>query len=318
MVILFVALGGVIAGLGRMSSSSDDLGYNTMGLLDGAYNTPGGTSVVSHPVSGVALPVSSASRTLFHHTAVPSYSVMATPALSGGSYATQGLTLTSQGAMNAFGESGGSASSMGSTHTSSQSASYAMGEGSVGGNYRTGRSGSYAASTFSASTYVNSTFSPAVYATAPAALSAINNDFSTWGKTFNTPFVAASEHQTSSGSSWIAVGISPSIPRKKNSVTIDDAWMNWLENEWAEGRDNLTLEELRTLYEKMRANDAQFADTYTWEDFLEWFGYRSQDESFKWRLPIGDGVPVLLFLCVLCALYVNVQNRNRAKKRLKE
>ncbi len=317
MVILFVALGGVIAGLG-MFSSPDDLGYNTMGLLDGAYNTPGSTSAVLHPVSGVALPVSATSRTLFHHTAVPSYGTMATPALSGGSYATQGLALTSQGAMNAFGGSGGSASSMESTHTSPQSASYTMGGGSVGGSYRTGRSGGYAASTFSASTYVNSTFSPAVYAAAPAAPSAINNDFSTWGSVFNTPFVAASEHQTSSGSSWIAVGISPSIPRKKNSVTIDDAWMNWLENEWAEGRDNLTLEELRTLYEKMRANDAQFADTYTWEDFLEWFGYRSQDESFRWRLPLGDGVPVLLFLCALCALYINVQSRNRVKRRLKE
>ena len=316
MVILFVALGGVIAGLGTFSSS-DDLGYNTMGLLDGAYNTPGSTTSVSHPVSGVALPVSATSRTLFHHTALPSYSVMATPALSGGSYATQGLTLTSQGATNAFG-GGGSASSAGSTRTSSQSASYAMGGGSVGGSYRTGRSGGYAASTFSASTYVNSTFSPAVYAAAPAAPSAINNDFSTWGKTFNTPFVAASEHQTAIGSSWIAVGISLSTPRKKNGVTIDDAWTHWLENEWKDGRNNLTLGELRALYDKMRAEDKHFADTYTWEDFLEWFGYRSQDESFRWRLPLGDGVPVLLFLCALCALYINVQSRNRVKRRLKE
>ena len=195
-VILFVALGGVIAGLGTFSSSSDNLGYNTMGLLDDAYNTPGSTTSVSHPVSGVALPVSFASRTLFHHTAVPSYSVMATPALSGGSYATQGLTLTSQGATNAFG-GGGSASSAGSTRTSSQSASYAMGGGSVGGSYRTGRSGGYAASTFSAGT-TNSTFSPIVYAAAPAAPFAINNDFSPSHSLGNRDKSGVSEAQLSS------------------------------------------------------------------------------------------------------------------------
>ncbi len=310
MVILFVALGGVIAGLGRMSSSSDDLGYNTMGLLDGAYNTPGSTTSVSHPVSGVALPVSSASRTLFHHTAVPSYNAMATPALSGGSYAAQGLTLTSQGAMNAFG-GGGSASSAGTMHTSSQSASYAMGGGSVGGSYRTGRSGGYAASTFSAGSPVNSTFSPAVYAAAPAAPSAINNDFSTWGKTFNTPFVSASEHQTAIGSSWL---VSYAANRRSNSVSIEDTYYKWLQsNAWdfGAGADNLTEAQIRALWEALCANNEDFALTYTYEEFFNWFLSKQGDETFKWKLPVGDGVSFLLFLCVAYIVAIRCRQQKR-------
>ena len=305
-VILFVALGGVIAGLGTFSSS-DDLGYNTMGLLDGAYNTPGGTSAVSHPVSGVALPVSVTSRTLFHHTAVPSYSVMATPALSGGSYAVQGLALTSQGAMNAFGGSGGSASSMESTHTSSQSASYAMGGGSVGGSYRTGKSGGYAASTFSAGTSVNSTFSPAVCAAAPAAPSAINNDFSTWGKTFNTPFVAASEHQTAIGSSWL---VSYAANRRYAPPSGDTPYLNWLQNQgesaYLYSDDNgvryYDINKLREIYEQ------QFGGTdtpeITWEEFLSWFN------SYEYvGVPLSDGCLVMLLLAVGLALYIRKKTK---------
>ena len=298
MVILFVALGGVIAGLGRMSSSSDDLGYNTMGLLDGAYNTPGGTSAVSHPVSGVALPVSVTSRTLFHHTAVPSYGTMATPALSGGSYAVQGLALTSQGAMNVFGGSGGSASSMGSTRTSSQSASYAMGGGSVGGSYRTGRSGSYAASTFSAGT-TNSTFSPAVYAAAPAAPSAINNDFSTWGSAFNPlngGVVTAAD--------WVPMS---SVGNRRRISSIGGVWLqDWINGIIGTGTDGAYYGEVDgvktfredELYQAYldALNNGDMSEGVTWEQFKEWFtgkGYQFYDS------PLPDGT---LFLLLLAAM----------------
>ncbi len=307
---LFVALGGVIAGLG-MFSSSDDLGYNTMGLLDGAYNTPGSTSAVSHPVSGVALPVSATSRTLFHHTVAPSYSVMTTPALSGGSYAAQGLALTSQGATNASG-GGGSASSAGTMHTSSQSASYATGGGSIGGSYRTGRSGGYAASTFSAGTSMNSTFSSAVYAAAPAAPSTINNDFNTWGSVFNTPFVAASEHQTAVGSSWLVSYASPR--RRSNNMSIEDTYYKWLQsNAWdfGAGADNLTEAQIRALWETLCANNEDFALTYTYEEFFNWFLSKQGDETFKWKLPVGDGVSFLLFLCVAYIVAIRCRQQKR-------
>lgn len=97
--------------------------------------------------------------------------------------------------------------------------------------------------------------------------------------------------------------------RTNGTPTIDDAWTHWLENEWAGGRNDLTLGELRALYDKMRAEDKNFADTYTWEDFLEWFGYRQNDETFKWRLPVGDGVPFLLLLCACTCVYIYVRNR---------
>lgn len=97
--------------------------------------------------------------------------------------------------------------------------------------------------------------------------------------------------------------------RTNGTPTIDDAWTHWLENEWAGGRNDLTLGELRALYDKMRAEDKNFADTYTWEDFLEWFGYRQNDETFKWRLPVGDGVPFLLLLCACTYVYIYIRNR---------
>lgn len=311
MVILFVALGGVIAGLGTFSSP-DDLGYNTMGLLDGAYNTPGSTSAVSHPVSGVALPVSATSRTLFHHTAVPSYGTMATPALSGGSYAVQGLALTSQGAMNAFGGSGGSASSMGSTHTSSQSASYAMGGGSVGGSYRTGRSGGYAASTFSASTYVNSTFSPAVYAAAPAAPSAINNDFSTWGSAFN-PLNGG----VVTTADWVPMS---SVGNRRRISSIGGVWLqDWINgimdtNEdgayygEVDGFKTFHEDKLYQLYLKNLQN-GDMPEGVTWEQFKEWFtskGYRFYDS------PLPDGTLLLLLLAALMT-FIIYWRRTRAQ-----
>lgn len=97
--------------------------------------------------------------------------------------------------------------------------------------------------------------------------------------------------------------------RTNGTPTIDDAWTHWLENEWACGCNDLTLDKLRALYDKMREQDKNFADTYTWEDFLEWFGYRQNDETFKWRLPVGDGVPFLLLLCACTCVYIYVRNR---------
>ena len=310
MVILFVALGGVIAGLGTFSSS-DDLGYNTMGLLDGAYNTPGSTSAVSHPVSGVALPVSVTSRTLFHHTAVPSYSVMATPALSGGSYATQGLTLTSQGATNAFG-GGGSASSAGSTRTSSQSASYAMGGGSVGGSYRTGRSGGYAASTFSAGSPVNSTFSPAVYAAAPAAPSAINNDFSTWGSAFN-PLNGG----VVTTADWVPMS---SVGNRRRISSIGGVWLqDWINGIIGTGTDGAYYGEVDgvktfredELYQAylVALSNGDMPEGVTWEQFKEWFtgkGYQFCDSPFP------DGTLFLLLLAAMMT-FITYWRRTRTQ-----
>lgn len=94
---------------------------------------------------------------------------------------------------------------------------------------------------------------------------------------------------------------SPARMGKASSVpTINDAWTKWLETKWAGGRTDLTLEELQELYNTMRENDFQFSGTYTWEDFLSWFNYQSsQNENFKWHLPVGDGIPVLLLLSIV-------------------
>ncbi len=310
-VILFVALGGVMVGMGAFSSS-DDLGYNTMGLLDGAYNTPGSTSAVSHPVSGVALPVSSTSRTLFHHTVVPSYNAMATPALSGGSYAAQGLTLTSQGATNAFGGGGSSASYAGTMHTSSRGVSYAMGVGSTGGGYRTGSSretaGNMRLSTFSAGTSMNSTFSPAVY----AAPMAVNNDFSAREGAFNPLYggvVATAD--------WVSAS---SVGNRRRISSIGGVWLqDWIDGIIGNGTDGAYYGEVDgvktfredELYQAYLAalQNGDMPEGVTWEQFKEWFtgkGYQFYDS------PLPDGTLLLLLLAAMMT-FITYRRRTRAQ-----
>ena len=66
----------------------------------------------------------------------------------------------------------------------------------------------------------------------------------------------------------------------------------------------LTIEDLRKLYEKACAQDAQFAETHSFEDFLNWF-IETQDtrEGFLWHLPVGNSLIPLLILALLYVGY---------------
>lgn len=81
------------------------------------------------------------------------------------------------------------------------------------------------------------------------------------------------------------------------------AWLNWLSQQWKDGKTDITLAELRALYDLMRAQDGDFANTYTWEDFYNWFLSQQGSEGFKWALPVGDGTWVMLILITLYLLY---------------
>ena len=287
--IVFLLLGGVVYGLttvvssmlaeeNPMSASSVSVDWSSVPDV-GTSSRVGGSSV--------SVPMSSRSANrLFHHPAV--YAVPQGSAHSGS---------VSGYAAGGYPAAGGASQGVYLT-TSSSLQSY--GGGAESGVYTS--AGSHSAMSSASSLSGSSMSTPSMSISLSPAVSAFRSV---------SPSVAtayASADQTLSSRKGAQ-------RRKSNgTTTIDGAWTNWLENEWAGGKDDLTLDELRALYEKMRAEDAQFADTYTWEDFLEWFGYRQQDETFKWHLPIGDGVPFMLIVCAFVCLYKYLTNRKLTKE----
>lgn len=102
--------------------------------------------------------------------------------------------------------------------------------------------------------------------------------------------------------------------RRKNGVTIEDTYYQWLQsNSWAfgAGADNLSESQVRALWDALCANNEDFALTYTYEEFYNWFLSKQSDETFKWKLPVGEGVPYLLLLCVGYVIVRYEQQKNQ-------
>lgn len=102
--------------------------------------------------------------------------------------------------------------------------------------------------------------------------------------------------------------------RRTNGVTIEDTYYQWLQsNSWAfgAGADNLIESQVRALWDALCANNEDFALTYTYEEFYNWFLSKQSDETFKWKLPVGEGVPCLLLLCVGYVIVRYKQQKNQ-------
>ena len=102
--------------------------------------------------------------------------------------------------------------------------------------------------------------------------------------------------------------------RRTNGVTIEDTYYQWLQsNSWAfgAGADNLSESQVRALWDALCANNDDFALTYTYEEFYNWFLSKQSDETFKWKLPVGEGVPYLLLLCVGYVIVRYKQQKNQ-------
>lgn len=102
--------------------------------------------------------------------------------------------------------------------------------------------------------------------------------------------------------------------RRKNGVTIEDTYYQWLQsNSWAfgAGADNLSESQVRALWDALCTNNDDFALTYTYEEFYNWFLSKQSDETFKWKLPVGEGVPYLLLLCVGYVIVRYKQQKNQ-------
>lgn len=265
----------------------------------GSASGGGASSVGNMPI----LPMRSSKHSLFHHTAaVPAYTPVSHTSASG---ATPYYIYTpSHGAAASAGASAMSSADGFSLGGATEAHGVYLTSGAMVQSYGGAMTG-YASS--SASGSVASGYSASAGAVSSAAFAAssasASSSVSAYSFALNTHTATSPALMQSADQTLAARTAAPGRRKAKGATTIDDAWTNWLETEWAGGRNDLTLDELRALYDKMRAEDAQFAETYTWQDFLDWFGYRQQDDAFKWRLPIGDGVPVLLVLSLLWLLY---------------
>ena len=305
-VVLGLALYGVVAGLGHWASSEDDdvQGYSTERMVEAAYHAPARTAYTPSAAgnSAVAVPMSASWGTLFLHTYVPAANyTVSTPMLSGGSYAAQGLMLTSQQRQQSY---GGSGSAMGT----SSSSRTGMAGGSVGGSsYAMGgyaSSGSALGGTYTYSTSagggisvngnMTSTFSPSVYASAPAPYASVNNDF---GASTLGGVVSSVNPTAASGTLWLPVRASG---RRYAPPTGDNAYLNWLSQfgsdallYTSEGVAYYDIDKLRQIYESMYGDGTHMPDI-SWEDFLKWFtGYDGV------AVPLGDACRPLLFLIAI-------------------
>ena len=304
-VVLGLALYGVVAGFGYWASSENDvLGYSTERMVEAAYRASARTAYTP-PAAGnsaVAVPMSATRGTLFCHTYVPAANyTVSTPMLSGGSYASQGLTLTSQPRQQSYGGGGSAMGASASSRTSSGSgfggSSYAMG-GSVSSGYASSSTYTYsinAGGGIPSNGNMTSTFSPsAVYASAPAPYASFNNDF---GASALGGVVSSLNPTSASGTSWLPVRASG---RRYAPPTGDNAYLNWLSQfgsgallYTSEGVAYYDIEKLRQIYEEMYGDGTHMPDI-SWEDFLKWFtGYDGV------AVPLGDGCSPLLFFAVI-------------------
>ena len=323
-VVLGLALYGVVAGLGHWASSEDDaLGYSTERMVEAAYHAPARTAYTPSAAgnSAVAVPMSARRGTLFRHTYVPAANyTVSTPMLSGGSYAAQGLMLTSQQRPQSYGGSGsatGTSSStrMGMGSGSTSGSSYAMGGYASSGS---ALGGTYISSTpagggISVNGNMTSTFSPSVYASAPAPYASFNNDFGTWGNAYNPLDGGVSAIGDQAPFDGILAGVQRRAPGN-----IQQTWYNWLKNyvqgdsgNWSyeDGTYYFTEEQIRAAYDAWLATQSGGMGTaYTYEQWRDWF--MGQSSSYQYRSPVGGIFPLLL-MAMLSMVYIRLkQKRN--------
>lgn len=289
--IVLLSLGGIVYGLttavGGMLAEDEPMSVCSAQVEWSSVPNVG----VSAPAErSFSVPASSRrGSSLFHHPAVYSGvsvpqgysgSGLTTGVPSSGTYAvssayspSQGLYLTSSAVLQSYG--GGAESGMYAS-SGSHSAASSVSPSSAGVSL-----GAMSVSPVASSPSYSSVFSSAapVYASADQTLSARKG-----------------------------------AQRRKNGVTIEDTYYQWLQsNSWAfgAGADNLSESQVRALWDALCANNEDFALTYTYEEFYNWFLSKQSDETFKWKLPVGEGVPCLLLLCVG---YVIVRYKQQKKQ----
>ena len=331
-VVLGLALYGVVAGLGHWASSEDDaLGYSTERMVEAAYHAPARTAYTPSAAgnSAVAVPMSAGQGTPFRHTYVPAANyTVSTPMLGGGSYAAQGLMLTSQQRPQSYGGSG-------SATGISSSARRGMGSGSAGGSsYAMGgyaSSGSSLGGTYTYSTpagggisvngNMTSTFSPSVYASAPAPYASFNNDFGTWGNAYN-PLdggISAIDDQAP----FDALLGGTRTRRLQQGGLYNDwiAWLNYHKGEYGtlnsdDGKYYFNDEQMQAAYEAWLSgyNTSMGGTPPSYEQWKAWFTGSGNTTIFQYRaVPIGGILPLLL-MAMLSLVYIFLKQKQKGNR----
>lgn len=295
--IVFLLLGGVLYGLttavGNMLAEEDPMSVYSAYVDYPSVPVVGASSRGGSPV--VPVPVSSRTASLFRHPAV--YSVFVPqgcasadrPAYAAVSSALP-LVSESYSASSAYPVSGG-------LYLTSSATLHSYGGGTESVAYIS--SGTHSAIP-SASSLSGTSMTPPVSVPLSPALSP------SWSASPSVATAYASADQTLSARKG--------AQRRTNGITIEDTYYQWLQsNSWAfgAGADNLSESQVRALWDALCANNDDFALTYTYEEFYNWFLSKQSDETFKWKLPIGEGVPYLLLLCVGYVIVRYKQQKNQ-------
>lgn len=232
----------------------------------------------------------------------------------GVSPASGGVYTTSSGQLHSYGGggNGGATRSGGSTSGASGASASAglagggsLSLGAIGGtSYTPTYTLALSTNTLSSS---NTSGSDQASAAAAAAMAAQSGNYGIYSHSNGFSSYSAYNGNYLSADAYLAY--SSGIPNRAKAPTIggEGTYLHWLESElWGYGSGNmqLTIEDLRKLYEEACAKDAQFAETHSFEDFLNWF-IETQDtrEGFLWHLPVGNSLIPLLILALLYVGY---------------
>lgn len=239
---------------------------------------------------------------------------MARVSAGGGvSPASGGLYTTSSGQLHSYGGGSGGATRAGGATSGASGASASAGLagggslslGAIGG---TSYTPTYTLALSTNTLSSNTSGSDQASAAAAAAMAAQSGNYGIYSQSNGFSSYSAYNGDYLSADAYLAYN--SGIPNRLRVGTIggsDGLFLNWLESKlWGYGSGNmqLTIEDLRKLYEKACEQDAQFAETHSFEDFLNWF-IETQDtrEGFKWHLPVGNSLIPLLILALLYVGY---------------
>lgn len=289
--IVLLLLGGIVYGLttavGGMLAEDEPMSVCSAQVEWSSVPNVG----VSAPAErSFSVPASSRhSSSLFHHPAV--YSGVSVPQGCSGSGLTTGVPSSGTYAVSsAYSPSQG-------LYLTSSAVLQSYGGGAESGMYAS--SGSHSAV---------SSVSPS---SAGVSLGAMSVSPVAYSPSYSSAFSSAAPVYASADQTLSAC---KGAQRRKNGVTIEDTYYQWLQsNSWAfgAGADNLSESQVRALWDALCANNEDFALTYTYEEFYNWFLSKQSDETFKWKLPVGEGVPCLLLLCVGYVIVRYKQQKNQ-------